>query len=110
MKIFRIFARLVGRFKYVITLLVGVFILGAVGENSWLSQQAYKEQIKELKTEISELNRQYTADSIRLDELDRSPQAIEKIARERYFMKNDDEDIFVLSDELEGEEEDEATE
>ena len=26
------------------------------------------------------------------------PKAMEKIARERYFMKADDEDIFVLSD------------
>ena len=30
--------------------------------------------------------------------LDSNPKAIEKIARERYFMKADDEDIFVLSD------------
>ena len=29
-----------------------------------------------------------------------NPSAITKIARERYFMKADDEDIFVLSDEL----------
>ena len=30
--------------------------------------------------------------------LESNPKAIEKIARERYFMKADDEDIFVLSD------------
>jgi len=30
--------------------------------------------------------------------LRRDPKAIEKIARERYFMKTDDEDIYVLSD------------
>ena len=37
-------------------------------------------------------------DSKRLKELNRNPDAIAKIARERYFMKADDEDIFVLSD------------
>jgi cell division protein FtsB len=31
-------------------------------------------------------------------ELNRNPKAMERIARERYFMKHDDEDIFVLSD------------
>jgi cell division protein FtsB len=31
--------------------------------------------------------------------LDSNPKAIEKIARERYFMKEDDEDIFVFSNE-----------
>ena len=110
MKIIRIFSRLIGRFKYIITILVSLVILGAVGENSWLSQREYNSQIRQLKAEIGELNRQYKADSLRLDELDKSPQAIEKIARERYFMKADDEDIFVLSDEIEGEEDDEATE
>ena len=30
--------------------------------------------------------------------LDSDPNAMRKIARERYFMKADDEDIFVLSD------------
>jgi cell division protein FtsB len=30
--------------------------------------------------------------------LDSDPKAIEKIARERYFMKEDNEDIFVFSD------------
>ena len=34
----------------------------------------------------------------RLKDLNTSPDAIAKIARERYFMKADDEDIFVLSD------------
>ena len=110
MKIIRIFSRLIGRFKYIITILVSLVILGAVGANSWLSQREYNSQIRQLKAEIGELNRQYKADSLRLDELDKSPQAIEKIARERYFMKADDEDIFVLSDEIEGEEDDEATE
>ena len=31
-------------------------------------------------------------------ELNHNPKAMERIARERYFMKEDDEDIFVLSD------------
>ena len=30
--------------------------------------------------------------------LEADPKAMEKIARERYFMKADDEDIFVLED------------
>ena len=31
-------------------------------------------------------------------ELNHNPKAMERIARERYFMKHEDEDIFVLSD------------
>ena len=33
-----------------------------------------------------------------IHELNHNPKAMERIARERYFMKHDDEDIFVLSD------------
>lgn len=36
-------------------------------------------------------------DSEELKELQRDPNEISRIARERYFMKKDDEDIFVLS-------------
>ena len=37
-------------------------------------------------------------DQEKIRTLDSNPKAIEKIARERYFMKADDEDVFVLSD------------
>jgi cell division protein FtsB len=36
--------------------------------------------------------------------LEDNPKEIEKIARERYFMKAEDEDIFVLSDDDEKQE------
>ena len=55
-------------------------------------------QIGDLKAEIEKYNNQHEADSRQLNELRHHPQAIEKIARERYFMKADDEDIYILSD------------
>lgn len=51
-----------------------------------------------MKAEIDAYNAQYEKDEHMLKELQRNPKAITKIARERYFMKADDEDIFVLSD------------
>lgn len=56
-------------------------------------------QIRDLKEQIAKYNDQY-ADQAKLKEIRMNPNAITKIARERYFMKADDEDIFVLSDEL----------
>jgi hypothetical protein len=40
----------------------------------------------------------YQSDMRQIRELNLNPKAMERIARERYFMKHDDEDIFVLSD------------
>jgi cell division protein FtsB len=57
-----------------------------------------KQRISELQEEIDHYTQSYNHDKARIRELNSNPKAIEKIARERYFMKCDDEDIFVLSD------------
>ena len=57
-----------------------------------------KQRINELEEEIEKYDADYKRDQAQIRELDRNPKAMEKIARERYFMKDDDEDIFVLSD------------
>ena len=86
--------------KYWIVLIVGILIVGVLDENSFYQRVKYDLQIEELKTKIAEYNAQYERDEAQLRELRRNPKAITKIARERYFMKADDEDIFVLSDDL----------
>ena len=89
---------LLRQFKYVIVVFLGVLIVGFVDENSFMQRFKYEYQIEELRGEIDKYMRRYEADSKRLKELERNPGEISKIARERYFMKADDEDIFVLSD------------
>jgi len=85
-------------FKYHIVVVLGVAMVGFLDENSIMKRFEYEYQIAELKEEIAKYNRRYETDSKVLKELERNPRAIGKIARERYFMKADDEDIFVLSD------------
>ncbi len=91
------------RFKYIFVIILGLALLTVIGENSMLQRYRYNQQISILQEEIEKQESQYHKDSVRLSELERSPEAIRKIARERYFMKADDEDIFVMSDELEEE-------
>ena len=62
-----------------------------------------KQYIGELEEEIDRYTRQACRDQEQIHMLDSDPKAIEKIARERYFMKTDDEDIFVLSDDMDHE-------
>ncbi len=84
--------------KYWIVVFLGVIIVGFLDDNSFLQRMEQEFQIRDLKSQIEEYNNRYETDSRQLRELNRNPKAIEKIARERYFMKADDEDIFVLSD------------
>ena len=87
--------------KYWIVLIVGVLIVGFLDENSFVQRIKYDMEIKDLEEQIDKYNAQYERDEAQLKLLRRDPKAITKIARERYFMKADDEDIFVLSDDLE---------
>jgi cell division protein FtsB len=90
--------RFLGHNKYWIVLIVGVLVVGVADENSFLKRVQLESKISDLKDQVEEYNRQYDRDMTRLRELETNPKAIEKIARERYFMKADYEDIFVLSD------------
>ena len=90
-------------FKYAVVTIVGLAIVGFLDENSFWSHYKNLLRIRELKEETEKYNADFRRDQARIRELDRNPKAIEKIARERYFMKADDEDIFVLSDDDEDE-------
>ena len=85
-------------FKYAVVCILGVLIVGFLDENSVWSHLKNRQRINELKDETENYNRIFQRDQAQIRELDRNPKAMEKIARERYFMKADDEDIFVLSD------------
>lgn len=84
--------------KYVVTIVLGVLIVGFLDENSVWRHLQHKQRIDELNREISEFASQHRHNQQQIEYLDSTPKAIEKIARERYFMKADGEDIFVLSD------------
>ena len=66
-----------------------------MGENSILSHIQNKVTISELEAEIAKYRSFYETDRRKMDRLDSDPRAIEEIAREKYFMKREDEDIFV---------------
>jgi cell division protein FtsB len=84
--------------KYLIVCIIGVLIVGFFDENSVLAHMQNKQRIRELKAEIEHYEDLNDANKKRIKQLETDPKAMEKIARERYFMKSDDEDIFVLSD------------
>lgn len=90
----------IGHNKYWIVIIFGVLIVGFLDENSLLQHARNLIQIKELNEQIDEYNECYNRDNARLRELRSNPKAITKTAREKYFMKADDEDIFVLSTDI----------
>ena len=84
----------VGRHKYLITVIVGILLVGIVDENSLA---IYQIRIQELQAQIDDYQKQFDNDSIRLHILMNDPKGAERIARERYLMKRPNEDIFIMS-------------
>lgn len=84
--------------KYAVVCIAGVLIVGFLDENSVWSHLKNLQRIDELAEETEKFNADYQRDQAKIRELDKNPKAIEKIAREQYFMKASDEDIFVLSE------------
>ncbi len=102
MNYLKTFVGIISRFKslkYVLVVVIAVLIVGFLDENSVWNHFRNKRTINELREEISRYQSIYESDQQQLKKLDNDPKAIEEIARERYFMKADDEDIFVLDEE-----------
>jgi len=84
--------------KYVLTILLFLLFITLIPRHNLLSQMRLKKQLNILEdkkefylTGISQIKE----DELALTENDR---ALEKFAREKYFMKRDNEDVFILSE------------
>ncbi|MBR3633779.1 MAG: septum formation initiator family protein [Bacteroidaceae bacterium] len=97
------FFRYLGRHKYATTIVIFVALIAYLDSNSLYNRyQLYKEEVA-LKAEIEAYRSQYERDTRLYMELQRDPNAVVRIAREKYYMKNENEDVYIF-------EEDEATE
>ena len=86
------------RHKYMITVLIFIVVIGFLDENSLIQRVKHRSVISALNSEKEKYRKQYEEDTEKLKELTTNPEALEKIAREKYLMKKPDEDIFVFEE------------
>ena len=86
------------RHKYLITVLAFLVIIVFLDENSLIQRAKHKREISVLNSEIARYRKQYEEDTRKLKELMNNPEALEKIAREKYKMKKPNEDIFIFEE------------
>ncbi|MBQ8442160.1 MAG: septum formation initiator family protein, partial [Bacteroides sp.] len=67
-------------------------------ENSLIQRAKHRQEINALTTEIEKYREQFERDTETLKELTDNPEALEKIAREKYLMKKPNEDIFIFEE------------
>lgn len=86
------------RYKYLVALVIFLLILGVLDENSlWVRYQRQVE-IDNLRRQIEKFQAQYDAETAQQQALENDPSAVERLAREKYLMKRDNEDLFVFMD------------
>lgn len=89
------------RYKYGVLVALFVLVVGFLDENSFLNRYYHKMEIWELQEEIRNYTDRYNRDTEQLDRLNADPEAIVKVARERYYMKRDNEDVYVFMQQAE---------
>lgn len=96
-KLFKVWAY-ISRHKYFITIVIFLVIIVFLDENNLIRRAKHRKEINELTSEIQKYRSQYEADTRTLEELMNNPEALEKVAREKYLMKRPDEDIFIFEE------------
>ena len=86
------------KLKYVIAFCIFIVAITFFGESSLINRLSQQEEINELNTSINEYEQKFKQDEAMLKSLKSDPEALKKVARERYYMKTDDEDLFVIED------------
>lgn len=84
--------------KYLITIASFLVIIVFLDENSLIQRAKHRQEIEALTNEIEKYRKQYEEDTETLKELMNDPDAMEKVAREKYLMKKPNEDVFIFEE------------
>jgi len=90
--------RLIDLFKNKFFIVTVAFIVWMLffDKNDLISQYEYRKKVNTLKEERDFFTKETEKVSKDLDELNSNPKKLEKFAREKYLMKKDNEDVFVI--------------
>ncbi|MBR2191972.1 MAG: septum formation initiator family protein [Bacteroidaceae bacterium] len=88
-----------GTIKYILALGIFIALIGFIGEHCLRERYKRKVEIAELESKINEQKQKFEEDNKKLERLKKDPEAVRRVAREQYFMKTDDEDVFIIEDE-----------
>ena len=90
--------RLIDLFRNKYFLVSAAFLVWMIffDKNDLFSQYQYRQEVSKLKQEKDFYTKENAKVSKDLEELTSDPQKLEKFAREKYLMKKDNEDVFLI--------------
>ena len=85
--------------RYTFIILAFVLYLSFIDQNNFMTQYSYHSELKTLISEKEYYQQAIKKTSQELDDLTKNPATLEKFARENYFMKKENEEVFVFTTE-----------
>lgn len=87
--------------RYVLILVLFIIWLTFFDQDNLLRQFKLTRELNEARDKQEYYSSEFEKDSILLHQLESDPEVMEKMAREKYLMKKDDEKIFLIVEEEE---------
>lgn len=69
-----------------------------VGDSSLYKRYTYDEKIRSLEKEIEHYQQEIEVNGMKLNDLHTDKEGLERFAREEYFMKRVNEDVFIIEE------------
>lgn len=84
--------------KYLVSALVFVVWISFIDRNDLFTQYDRKQELKKLETSKNYYQTEITNTKKELQDLSSNAIVLEKIAREKFFLKRSNEDVFIVED------------
>ena len=91
------FKTFLGKYKYWIVLALFLLVIVVASDNSLVKRMVQKREIRALQEQLQESADQKRRNEQTLNELSNDSLVIDRIAREKYNMHREDEDLFIES-------------
>lgn len=84
--------------KFTIVSIIFIIWMMFFDQNSYFIHKELDEEIKSLKIEKKQYEEKLEKEIIQLKQIQTNPEEIEKIAREKHFLKKENEDVFIIEE------------
>ncbi len=84
--------------KYFVSALVFVVWISFIDRNDLFTQYGRKQELKKLETSKNYYQAEIASTKKELQDLTNNSTVLEKIAREKFFLKRPNEDVFIIKD------------
>lgn len=82
------------RNRYSATALIGLFWVMFISDIDLFFIAKEQSKLQEMREEVEVTNLKNNKLRLQLDEIEKNPAVLERVARERYFMKRPEEEVF----------------